>query len=379
MANTKISQLPQLLATGSTLTDVVAIVDSGNTTTSKITKSDFLNNGELVSDNAGNYNFFAAAGGPQNNATFGSKFEGSTSQSAIIAGNGLIDAGGSNIIFATIEDGANITQITNGASQMVIGGSFRSRIEGGERSVILGCESSVINNTYYGAILGSTNVNMFSGPSIVGGSAAITINSTRTGVIASESVTMNSKSSASIGSYLGTINGEFYQAAIGAYNFTFDVDEINGGAENLIHLGTRDSIVKHQRASMISTSGRTSLYSGTSHHDGIHIYQQLSTDTHDNGSGDSFTIDWDNAPFQKITMTDDTTIDFTNLRNGGVYKLLVVNDGTHSITGATASGYTFKCEGGTIPAITSNGEDLCILEVFGTDIYVRHFSNFATP
>jgi hypothetical protein len=45
----------------------------------------------------------------------------------------------------------------------------------------------------------------------------------------------------------------------------------------------------------------------------------------------------------------------------------------------TASGFTILCEGGSVPNITNNGVDLCVLEVMGTDILVRHFAGFAAP
>jgi hypothetical protein len=100
---------------------------------------------------------------------------------------------------------------------------------------------------------------------------------------------------------------------------------------------------------------------------------------YDNGSGSTFTIDWNNGNSQKVFMTGDTSLTFTNVNSGGQYTLQVVNGGTHSITAATASGFTILCEGGSIPNITNNGVDLCILEGMGTDLLVRHFAGFAAP
>jgi hypothetical protein len=128
---------------------------------------------------------------------------------------------------------------------------------------------------------------------------------------------------------------------------------------------------------MIGVSGLTSVFSATTHNENTHTYSQTTTRTYDNGTGSTFTIDWNGGGFQKVSMDADTSLDFTNIREGATYKLLVENLSTYAITGATSSGYTILCEGGSIPNITNNGTDLCILEVFGTNIYVRHFSNFA--
>jgi hypothetical protein len=99
----------------------------------------------------------------------------------------------------------------------------------------------------------------------------------------------------------------------------------------------------------------------------------------DNGSGDTFTIDWNNGNSQKVFMTGDTSLTFTNVKSGGQYRLQIVNGGTHSITATTASGFTILCEGGVVPNITNNGVDLCVLEGMGTDLLVRHFADFAAP
>jgi hypothetical protein len=53
----------------------------------------------------------------------------------------------------------------------------------------------------------------------------------------------------------------------------------------------------------------------------------------------------------------------------------ITTTGTQTIT-PSASGYTFKYEGGGF-TLTTNGTDLCVLDVVGTNIYVRHFADFS--
>lgn len=45
-------------------------------------------------------------------------------------------------------------------------------------------------------------------------------------------------------------------------------------------------------------------------------------------SGTSLAIDWENGPVQKVTLTGNATLTFTNATAGGTYTLLLVQDGT---------------------------------------------------
>ena len=78
-------------------------------------------------------------------------------------------------------------------------------------------------------------------------------------------------------------------------------------------------------------------------------------------------------------MSGDTQLSFDGMQNGAQYTLVVNNEGTYNITGATAAGFTIKCEGGVLPNITNNGTDICVITTIGNVMYVRHFANFDTP
>jgi hypothetical protein len=202
------------------------------------------------------------------------------------------------------------------------------------------------------------------------------------------------KSSASL--YNTIVGGQINAITAGARNSIFGgyyADITSGGANvivggtnsqltggnNSAMLGGANNASTHTNSVMLGGASLTSLYDNTAHAEHLLTYGQISNGYYDNLSGDTFTIDWNNGNSQKVYMTGNTTLDFTNVRNGATYKLQVVNGGTHTITGATASGYTILCEGGNIPNITNNGVDLCILEVMGTDILVRHFADFSAP
>lgn len=51
-------------------------------------------------------------------------------------------------------------------------------------------------------------------------------------------------------------------------------------------------------------------------------------------SGTSLAIDWNNSPVQKVTLTGNATLTFSNVTAGGTYTLVLVQDGTggHSVT-----------------------------------------------
>ena len=325
MANIKISALPSQTAT--TTQDIVAIVDSGYTTTSKITLQDLFKNGALIADlstSADKHNFFGAAGIDANSPSVGAEFRGNTYGAAIIAGNGYIQDSNSSFMAATLEaGGGNSVYISNGSQHSILS-SFRCRIEGGERSAIIANEDGFINNAYNGAIIGNVGGTIYNGPSLLAGSQGCTIYSNRAVVLASEGMNMNSNMSASIASYGGTINGNLYQVSLGTYVPTFTNP---GGYENMIQIGARESEVGHQRASMISTSGRTSQYEGTAHFDGTYVWGH---ETHPNTQTTTISnIQYFNADNGMIQYCDvaagNLNFEFQNVRNGEMYRWVIDN------------------------------------------------------
>lgn len=359
MASTKISALPQILASATTWNDVVAEVDSGSTTTSKITLKDLMKNGDLIADKSTGYlNFFAAAGIDANSPTIGAEFRGTTFGSAILAGNGYINNSNSSFLAANLEAAGGNSVYLDNTSQSVIMGSFRSFLSGGERSAIIACENTEVSNAYNAVAIGcSGNQYIYQGPSLAAASQGVSINANRAAIIASEGMSLNSNMSASIASYGGTINGNLYQVSLGTFQPTFND---YGGYENMIQIGARESVVEHQRASMISTSGRTSLYSGTSHTDNIHIYgtESKSTITGLTATG-SVSVDLSTASVFEFDITGNITdITFTNWREGGIYEFVVHNTGSYTITssGVRLDGVanTIYAKGGSLNP-TNNG------------------------
>jgi len=327
MAQVKISNLPSIQATGLTYNDVFATSDSGSSVTSKITLGNLLKNGSLISDDStGKENFFGAAGIDANSPTVGAEFRGNTFGSAIIAGNGYINNSNSSAIIGGLEAaGGNSVYINNGSQHNILG-SFRSRIDGGERSAIIGSEDTEISNAYNAVVIGcSGNQYIYQGPSAAAGSQGVSINANRAFIGGSEAISLNSNMSASIASYGGTIQGNLYNVSIGTFQPTYD--PLSGALENGIQLGARESEVAHQRASMISTSGRTSQFSGTAHFDNTYVWGH---ETHPNTITTTISniqyFDADNGMVQYCDVSaGNLNFEFQNVRNGEMYRFVIDN------------------------------------------------------
>jgi hypothetical protein len=256
----------------------------------------------------------------------------------------------------------------SGGTYFTIIGSEDSRIEtstsSDERNSIIGALSGTILNTDSSFIVGG-NRNTISGGSlgqILGGNQnTITGDTFNAEIIASDSCTISD------GDY-NTILASVGSSITGT-----------SSERNVMIGGSGNTISANANQIQLGLLNRTTSESDFTYAEGIRAFGQIYNGYYDNGSGSTFTIDWSLGNSQKITMTADTSFTFTNVKSGGQYRLQVVNGGTYSIIGATASGFTILCEGGAIPNITNNGVDLCILEGMGTDLLVRHFSNFATP
>ena len=345
MANVKISQLPSIAGSATTWNDVVSEVDSSNTTTSKLTFKDLFKNGTIsISDTTTTQsNAFLASGVDSNSPTLGGLIQGNSYGNAIIAGNGKItDANSSAIIGALEAAGSNATYINNG-SQQFIAGAFRSYISGGERNAVIATEDGHVSNAYNGVIIGGSNCNVNNGPAVIAGSQACTTYGGRNFVGGSEAMTINSNMSAVISSYGGTLNGNLYQVAIGSYTPT--INSLGGAAENGIHLGTRESIVDNQRASMISTSGRTSLYDGTAHVDNLYTFGRIQSATEISTTVANVQTLYGGEGMIQYTdvAAGNMNLQIDDVRNGEAYHWVIDNTSGGSISvnsTATNTGFT---------------------------------------
>ena len=462
MAQVKISNLPSISQYDSGA--IIATVDSGSTTTSKIKVVDlFRASGQtLISDSSLILASSGYAGGSQIN---------SGDYNAIIGGDGgiITNSTDKSVVLGSQRASGGQTPTIDGSTHCLLGATFRNtKIEGNsERSAIIADEDSKINQGYMNFIAGcnSTQFGVYAGGGykIVGmGSGNGSIDSaTEAAVIASrdfsahlqgsntalmlgsksptiENVSANAEVTSIIGSKSSSIYanahthtilnsdsvsiddrtstatqnatiinswGGFIKGASAGSNYQKLMmngysTEFTGGGSRHASLNTNDGGITSSgdmhmllNTENVTISGSTNKvtmigvwdashsdeYSNTVHTDHLLSFGQLSNGHYDNGSGSTFTLDFDEGNTQEFHMTGNTSLTFSNVRNGATYKLKVSNGGTHTISSVTASGFTILCEGGSIPNITNNGIDLCVLEVVGTNIMVRHFADFSEP
>lgn len=326
------------------------------------------------------------------------------------SGNTITAPNDGNFIFGGFDNA--ITTPNGGYGSAIISSYSSTLTNGGFGSIIAGGYDNTLSNinNWGGAIIGGENNSLNGARSgFMGGGNGNTIAQTYSFVIGGAANNANGAWSGIIGGSNNAITtsqravicgGIFNGITSGSFNFigggtgnkiqssAGDDNSVVGGTTNIIQGnstqnaiigGTTNTINNLNRVVMLGTSGRTASDNKTTYTENHSSYGQTYNGYFDNGSGSTFTIDWNKGNSQKITITGGTAIDFVNVKSGGQYRLQVVNAGTNSITGATAAGFTILCENGVLPNITNNGVDLCILEGMGTDILVRHFAGFATP
>jgi hypothetical protein len=93
------------------------------------------------------------------------------------------------------------------------------------------------------------------------------------------------------------------------------------------------------------------------------------------GSGTTFNINWNDGGSVEFILTGNSTCAMTNVRDGARYRVKVTTTGTQTLT-PSATGFTFIYQGGGF-SLTTNGTDLCVLDVFGTVIMVSHIADFS--
>lgn len=455
MANKTIFELPE--QTGITADDVFAVVNSANTTTSKIKFGTldsnlgvFTKTGTTIYDKIttktqtiGNITYYDGnifAGG-NNNTTIQNTTR-SFEYNVFLGGYSNTmsnNAGSGEIEGASLIGGHNNSLGRESRGSTMIGGN-NNTLDYGRYQGIIGSQSITTNQSYVVSIgatngyiynqqstlIGTNNSNIRGERNFIGGGASNTITnntSNDNGILAGTNNSIDSGADACIiiGGQYGQITGSTsnynligggqsnrvyastHSASVcGASNevigtsnfsgiFVGQTNTISGathagivGGTNHSNKGNRSVIVggsgntiTHERSVILGGSGLTSNENDEVLVQNLKISGQTSGNFHDNGSGSTQTIDWNEGNLQRINLTANTSITLTNLKPGGTYMLYMNNGGAHSISSVSATGYTFKYETNGLPAITHNSTDLFVFDVFGTDTcYVRYHADF---
>jgi hypothetical protein len=250
MANKTIFQLPE--QTGKTNDDVLAIVDSGNTTTSKIKVSTLLSGASPVIKANGTNNIVS-----DYYAT--SVINTASTRSLILAGTGN-----------TITTSAVADNVIVGGQDHLISAGSAGAIVGGLNCDITGNGASIFGARNSNTIGGNTGLNIIlggTGNNLSAGYCNVLIAGNQSEITGGEGMnaTLSGRYPKIAGARNGIVTGEFAQIASGDYNF------IGSGYLNYI-ASTRSSIVGGSENDIISSStngfiggGGTNLLSGATH------------------------------------------------------------------------------------------------------------------
>jgi len=318
MANVKISALPTANEVWN-LNEIIPVVNSGSTTTSKRTY------GSLFSNHSGGTYTITAT--DQTYAIIAS---------ASASPNTHIRIGGINNVAVISSRGANIS---SGQMNTIIGSeqdndSSQPHINGGQYNTIIGSKGGVQTNGNHQFISNSVNGNIYGGEynTLIGTQGFYT--------------GPNCNKASGIGVEAGGWDGPRYAIAAGGYQLTctndsgndhaalafngltFDGTNKGGFLYKVAGIAVQTCTIENDISAMIAASGRTTLYDQTLHTDNLYSYGRIQSAT---SSGTSISNE------QFLTggggMVQYTTIGAGNLnlkingvRNGEVYHWVINND-----------------------------------------------------
>ncbi len=363
MADVKISALP-LAQELWNLNELVAVVNSGNTTTSKRTYGSLFSNHSggtyTITSNQQTYAVIACgSSSPQTHIRVGG-----IDNAAIIASRGgNITSGQMNTIIGCEQNDDSNQPTINGGQYNTLIASKGGVSTGGSYGAIIASQGSQIQGGEHGAIIASQGFQLSGFKS-----AGIAVESGGWG---------STRFSFAAGGYqLNVTNGDSgNQKAALAYNgLTFD----GGGSSKYYNAGMAvvNGTVSHDGTALIASSGRTTLYDYTLHTDNLHVYKTRTSNVVAGGNvGGTVDIDCRNGEIFTFTLTANTTPNFTNLKTGQKLEFIVTNT-TFSVPDAQIDGVSGNvlAKGGTIaPSNNSvsyysalyDGTELVLIETNG--------------
>jgi hypothetical protein len=289
---------------------------------------------------------------------------------SIAIGSSIIVAGdfGVGIGYDSFQDRSNATVIgtqshVSGLDSTIVGASNGLGQNGGdsEKSVVIGVSNQIFG-PYDRAIAIGVGNTIKSDGTIVISSAGISglESSNNSTIIGTSGLTITSNFGAN-NVMVGGLNNSILQPVTKTTIIGGENNNFSGVSNNIVCLGISNKTI-------VSTSGFTLT-------ENLKSYGQIAQGVQSLGSGDTFNIDWKLGGIVQMTLTGNSTCSMSNIENGASYNVYLTTTGTQTLT-PSASGYTFQFEGGGF-TLTTNGTDLCVLDVVGTIIYVRHFADFS--
>ena len=291
--------------------------------------------------------------------------QGGGNRNSILGGysNDINTSGNNHAIIGGVDG-----EIKGEYANVIIGGNS-NQVVWGENQVILGGNGNVMNSGNSSVILGGANHGCGGINNVIIGGSGNQNTGWHAFVGGITSSVSNSKSFA-WGSGL-SVSGE-HSAALGGNNNTIDGGNYNaliGGNGNATHSGAINT-------SMMSTSGKTSIYDHTLHTDNLHTYYTHSFNVVNAGSvGGSVNVDCSLGSIYTFTLTANTTPNFINFRDGQQIRFVITNT-TYSVPSATISGGgNVYAKNGTISP-SNNSKTIYYATFISGDVYIDEHTGF---
>jgi len=311
---------------------------------------------------------------------------GSSNQLSSSAGS----AGSSNGIFSSTQG-----LIDNSETCIIIGG-LQTSITTSTYATSFGRNNDISSSNYVGILGGHNHIITSSSESgiFAGYSSSIT-NANDSGIYAGRSNTINGggccggnvivggesnsisnspgKNNAIIQGYANDIRSSAdYATIINGQSNQISSSETN----NVIIAGNNNTITGTTSGStMIGTKTRTPIVNDTVHVENLRAYGQSYDGYFNNGSGSTFTIDWNKGNTQKMNLTGAGGITCSNTETGATYRMIINNPSGFTPTSFTASGRAIKFNGGSFVAYS--GESICQLFITDDSVYVSQLGLFS--
>lgn len=342
MADIKISNLPEANEIWN-LNEIVAVVNSGNTTTSKRTYGSLFSNHSggtyTITSTDQTYAIIACgSNSPNTHIRIGG-----INNAAVISSRGAnITSGQMNTIIGSEQDNDSSQPTINGGQYNTIIGSKGGTSTSGNHQMISNSVNGIIYGGEYNTLMGTQG--FYLGP-----------NSNKCTGIGVESGGWDGPRYAFAGGgySLNTTNdGGNDHAALAFNGLTFDGTAKGGFLYKVLGAAVQSGTIQNDIAALIASSGQTTIYDQTLHTDNLHTYIGNSTTWRDGGNvSGSINVDLSTGNLFSFTMTGNlTSIQLDNARMGGEYEFFVYNSGSYTITTINLDGNpsTIYSSGGSL-------------------------------
>lgn len=368
--------------------------------------------------------------GGTNSISIGTNIPSRTGTSNVVIGNAA-DTNSTNpsdcVVIGSNSSASAVSGITIGKGSVVSGSKGIALGNGltnsGAGSVNIGYENSVVsadsvvigrgsnintgnyNQVAIGTLASSSqesaiaigvfaNANQINGVAIGNGatgycSIGVNANSSNAGIAIGAFNTASATASISIGYAAGSVSSSAYGSKFGGEGNTLSstgsYNHMNNGKNNTISGTTSYSNIFNgsgntvgsafSGVTMLSCFGRTANANNTTYTENHSSFGQSYQGYYDNGSGSTFTIDWNNGNTQKMSFTGAGGITCNNTQTGAHYRMVINNPNGYTPTSFTAAGRTIKFNGGSF--VVYSGESICELFITNDSVFVNQLGLFS--